>query len=54
MLSRDHEFASARTTRRTGPQGRRYPGLDVPARPQALDTVIVEEVRGPDLQAFTA
>lgn len=35
-------------------QGRRHLGLDVPARRQALDTVIVEEVREPDLQASTA
>ena len=35
-------------------EGRRYLGLDVLARSRALDTVIVEEVREPDLQAFTA
>ena len=35
-------------------EGRRYLGLDVLARAQAVDTAVVEEVTEPDLQAITA
>jgi putative transposase len=35
-------------------EGRRYLGLDVLTRSQAVDTVLVEEVSEPDLQALTA
>jgi putative transposase len=35
-------------------EGRRYLGLDVLARAQAVDTTTVEEVTEPDLQALTA
>lgn len=35
-------------------EGRRYLGLDVLARAQAVDTILVEEVTEPELQALTA
>ena len=35
-------------------EGRRYLGLDVLARAQAVDHVIIEEVTNPDIQALTA
>jgi len=35
-------------------EGRRYLGLDVLARSQAVDTILVEEVTDPELQALTA
>ncbi|MAL05268.1 MAG: IS256 family transposase [Microbacterium sp.] len=35
-------------------EGRRYLGLDVLARAQAVDTAVVEEVTEPELQALTA
>ena len=35
-------------------EGRRYLGLDVLARSQAADTILVEEVTDPELQALTA
>ena len=35
-------------------EGRRYLGLDVLARSQAVDTILVEEVTEPELQALTA
>ena len=35
-------------------EGRRYLGLDVLARAQAVDTILVEEVTDPEPQALTA
>jgi putative transposase len=35
-------------------EGRRYLGLDVLTRSQAIDTIVAEEVSEPDLQALTA
>ena len=35
-------------------EGRRYLGLDVLARAQAVDTILVEEVTEPEPQALTA
>ena len=35
-------------------EGRRYLGLDVPTRSQAVDTMTLEEAAEPDLQALTA
>lgn len=35
-------------------EGRRYLGLDVLARAQAVDTAVAEEVTEPELQALTA
>ncbi|HVX54559.1 MAG TPA: IS256 family transposase, partial [Nocardioides sp.] len=35
-------------------EGRRYLGLDVLARAQAVDHAVVEEVTEPELQALTA
>ncbi|GAB3864149.1 hypothetical protein GCM10028801_32970 [Nocardioides maradonensis] len=35
-------------------EGRRYLGLDVLARAQAVDAAVVEEVTEPELQALTA
>ena len=35
-------------------EGRRYLGLDVLARAQAVDTILLEEVTEPEHQALTA